>query len=168
MRIEFARDDSVNAAIARFEAADDKLTLELAEAGRDKVGDMWSVVLADNSDGAQDLATLASGAHTVIGGDGFVLYAGESATPLSGGLVPADNWWAVEFGARTRKATFETTSRKGNKYMVTKMINRGLPNRQKFGRVAFKGASKTGTKLVGAWVDAILGVYRPAAGDDRG
>lgn len=164
--IDARRSPAIRSALVALRDADAQLHDDMMAQARDELENAWIPALEARSTNAQDRSVIIKGARAVVGSTGFFMAAAQSEEPLSGGLVPYSNWFAVEMGARTRKATFPQHSKKGKVYTVTKMINRGLPNRQKYGRIAFDAASEIGTKLVGVWVDTILDVYQGAV--DRG
>lgn len=158
--------EGISEAVENLKAADASLQLDMMTQADEDLSGTWQQLLNEQITGHQDDQVIARGSSVIVGTTGFIVYAAQSSQPLSGGLVPSDNWFAVEFGARTRRMTMQTTSRKGNKYMVTKMINRGLPNRQKYGRVGFRAASEMGTELVRTWMDVMVSLYRDAVGDE--
>ena len=165
MLVDISQNTGVPEAIANLQAADAGLQLQMMDQAREDLGDLWTQLLNEQIVGHQDAAVIVAGASVIVGASGFGVFAAQGTAPLSGGLIPIDNWQAVEFGARTRRATIDTHSRKGKPYRVTKMLNRGLPSRQKFGRVGFRAASEMGTALVGTWVDVMTSLYREAVGD---
>ncbi|HEY4267089.1 MAG TPA: hypothetical protein VGM94_02745 [Galbitalea sp.] len=148
---------------AAMAAADNALVGDLTTATESAVGGAWLGGLAARARGLQDTRVLVAGATVSASSSGFVLRAAQSTVPLSGGLVPAYQWPGVEFGARTRRVQIATHSGKGKPYTVTKMINRGLPSRQKTGQVVFKTASETVTEMVRIWVTTIAEGYEAAA-----
>lgn len=152
-------------AIAALQGTDVSLQVTIQNAARDEIEAAWLPALAARSQTAQDRSVIMGGARAVVSSTEVYLAAAMSNTPLSGGLVPSRNWFAVELGARTRKATFPQRSPKGKVYTVTKTINRGLPNRQKYPRIAYDAASVVGKRVVGIWVDSIKDAYRKAVGN---
>lgn len=169
MIIDVSRDSGVPEAIGNLEAADADLQARMMDQARQDLAPTWRQLLNEQIRGQQDASVIAADSQVAAGRTGFGVYAAQSSAPLSGGLTPLAQWQGIEFGARTRKATFLTHSRKGKAYMVTKFINRGLPSRQKFGQVGFKAASEMGTALVGTWMAVMVSLYRDAVGDtDRG
>lgn len=162
--IKFEGSDLLKA-VEALQSTDTTLQVEMQNEARDEIEAAWLPALAARSQNAQDRAVIMGDARAVVSSTQVYLAAAQSETPLSGGLVPYTNWPAVEFGARTRKATFPQRSPKGKVYSVTKMINRGLPNRQKYARIAYDAASEVGTRVVGIWYDAIVDRYKKAVGD---
>lgn len=166
MRVYAGAEDGVLQAVAQLKEADDSLQAAMMADAREQLGDAWRQLLNEQIDGRQDADTIVDGSRVIVGSDGFIIYAAESVQPLSGGLIPRENWHAVEFGARTRRVSVgDRSPATGRAYRANKMINRGLPSRQKYGRVAFRAASLMGRELVRVWVTALVERYRKAAND---
>ncbi len=166
MRVYAGAEDGVLQAVAQLKEADDGLQAAMMADAREQLGDAWRQLLNEQIDGRQDADTIVDGSRVIVGSDGFIIYAAESVQPLSGGLIPRENWHAVEFGARTRRVSVgDRSPATGRAYRANKMINRGLPSRQKYGRVAFRAASLMGRELVRVWVTALVERYRKAAND---
>jgi len=125
-------------------------------ASRASVNGLWVPELQRRAKTKMQALVLVKGARSAIRTDGFSLMAATSKRALAGGLIPADDWAAEEFGARTRKATFEAHSPRGTAFTRTATVNRQFRGRVKDGQVAFAAASEVGTKTVAAWVTAVV------------
>lgn len=158
--------DGVAAAALAFHESDATVQLEMINAGKVELEGRWVPELEARAVDDLDRSVIVKGARAIVGPGGFVMTAAASNAPLTNGFVPAQRWYAVELGARTRRATINTHSPLGKPYKVTKMLNRGLPSRQKFGRIAFDAASKIGTELVGIWVRTFVNVYASKLGGE--
>lgn len=72
---------------------------------------------------------------------------------LKGGAKPSELAGAVEFGAdRNAEATYETTSRKGRRYLVTRHTKRQLPSRNTNGRIVYASSRESIPRLASLWV----------------
>ena len=163
MLVYAGAEEGVREVIAQLKAADETVQASMISAARDELGDTWRQLLNEQIDGEQDHDTIVDGSRVVVGSDGFAIFAAQSAQPLSGGLIPRSQWHAVEFGARTRRVSVgDRSPATGRSYKANKMINRGLPSRQKYGRVAFRAASLMGRELVRTWVRVLATTYRKA------
>lgn len=160
MPIDVRQSPELQAAILGIRAANRDLRRRIYADARANVGGLWTPALERRASTTLDRRVILKGARVAVGTSGFTVKAATSRKALSGGLIPANQWPAVEFGARRRKATFPSTSRKGRRYMVTRTINRGLPGRVPHGRIAFDAASEIGTKLVGSFVTSIVTTYQ--------
>lgn len=166
MLLEMSAVSGVRETITNLQAADAELLVKMMDDARQNIPPIWDGLISARSRGLQDSATIVSGSAVVVGATGFGVFAAQSSVPLSGGLVPSEQWQGVEFGARTRRKSFTTHSRKGKAYTVTKTINRGLPSRQKNGQVAFKAISEAGTALIRGWIESMAATYNDAVGGD--
>lgn len=154
--IDVRRSPELQAAILAMRRIDAPLRKAVFAASRREVNALWLPALQRRARNAMDQAVVVKGARAAVRVDGFQLTAATSRRKLSGGLVPAEDWAGVEFGARTTRRTFEQTSPKGTRYSVTKTVNRQFRGRQRDGQIAYDAASEVGTKTVAAWVLAIV------------
>jgi len=161
--LDVQRSPELQAAILGMRNAERQVRLDINKEARKTVKPMWLDALRSRSNSRADETILVKGSRVAIGARQVSLRAATSRRPLSGGLIPAENWPAQEFGMRTRKATMAATSRKGNRYQVTKTIGRQFPNRTKEGRVAFDASSAVGTKIVASWVRTVVDGFRSFA-----
>lgn len=162
MRIDVRGSRELQAAIYAVRQANREVRLDIYKRSRQELGGEWVPALRQRATSRFQEAVLVKGARTRVGLNGFSMTAATSRRALSGGLVPADQWQGAELGARARRATITTRSRKGKSYQVTKMINRQFPSRSKDGRVAFDAASVLGVRLVRLWVRVVVDTYRDA------
>lgn len=160
--LDVRKSRELQAAIYAVRQANREVRLDIYKRARAELGGEWVPALRQRATTPMQQAVLAKGARARVGTDGFRMMAATSRRRLSGGLIPADQWAGSEFGARNRRATFQTRSRKGKTYTVTKTINRQFLDRSKDGRVAFDAASALGTRLVRLWVRVVVDAYRDA------
>lgn len=161
--LDVRRSPELQAAILAMKSADRDLRRDIYAEARARLGGEWVPALRQRATTRMQEAILIKGARTRVGTDGFRMVAASSRRKLRGGLIPSEQWAGAEFGARARRVTVQTHSRKGKAYTVTKTINRQFPSRVKDGRVVFDAASALGTRLVALWVRAIVDRYRAAA-----
>lgn len=164
--IDVARVPELQAAILACRRVDADLRKAIFAATRQSVNALWQPGLGRRARTTIEQRVIVKGARSAVRVDGFTLLAATSKRSLSGGLVPATEWQGAEFGARTRKATFDQKSRLGRSYRVTKTVNRQFPGRQPHGRIAFETASEVGTKTVVAWVQAVVTTIVNATGGE--
>lgn len=157
----------LQAAILATRAAGKDLRRALYADARSELGNAWLPALQRRTASRMDRAVMLRGARVQVGGDGFRVMAATSRRAIKpGGLVPADDWAGVEFGARTARARYNRRSRNGGTHTVTRTVNRQFRGRVKQGRIAFDAASELGTRLVAVWVSSIVSTYRRAARED--
>lgn len=154
--IDVQHSDELKAVILAMRRVDAPLRKAIYAASREKVNALWVPELSRRARTAAARLVIVKGARAAIRQDGFSLMAATSKRKLKGGLVPADEWAGFEFGARTRKATFQARSPKGRSFERTTTVNRQFKGRQRQGQIAFDAASEVGTKTVAAWVVAVV------------
>lgn len=131
------------------------------------LGQEWTFALYERAKTAFEHRVLVQGARIRVGTQGFTVTAATSRKALRGGLKPVEDWHAAEFGSYPKKATIETTSPKGKRYTVTKMINTQLRRRNRQGFVVMPAARNIGHRLVALWVQLVVREFRDAF-DRRG
>ena len=90
--------------------------------------------------------------------------AASSRRALRGGLVPADQWHAVEFGAdREKVTTYQRRSPKGNLHRVSRHTARQLPPRRRAGWVAYPALAEFLPRALRLWSQLIVRKYAEAA-----
>lgn len=112
---------------------------ELVGAAVEPLVQSWAAGLAARAAGPQDQAALVDGASALVDAGSLVLEAAAGA-PLSGGLVPATQGAAVEFGS----------------------THRGLPAPNPAGRVIMPTARELGDQVVTVTDTALEEAYREA------
>lgn len=153
----------LRATIVALRSVGPDLRKAMYKATRETVGQMWKGELAGNAATSIERAVLVKGARVRTGLDGFTLLAATSRRPLSGGLIPSDSYAGAEWGATPRSKEVTMTSRRGRRFTRRQIINRQFRRRAHEGRVAMEAASTTGTKMVAAWVTAVVRTLAAAA-----
>jgi hypothetical protein len=161
--LDVRKSPEVQAAILTMRRLDSELRRDIYAESRSQLGGAWLPALQARAERPLEQRIILKGAHVKVGTDGFTLLAATSRKALRNGLVPADSWPGGEFGARTRRLTYERRSTLGKVTQVTRMINRQFRPRVPDGRIAYDAASQIGTKLVGVWVRLIVDKVRTAA-----
>lgn len=158
----------LQAAILATKAAGRDLRREIYKEARQELGNDWLPALRRRAASRLDRAVMLRGARATVGTDGFRVLAATSRRAFRpGGMVPADDWPGVEFGARNARVRYRRRNRRqGGTHSVTRTVNRQFRGRTKNGRIAFDAASEIGTRLVAVWVASIVRIYRRAAGEE--
>lgn len=124
---------------------------------------VWRGAVDAQARTAQDRAVLNKGVRIAAGNPPQALAAG-STRKLSGGLVPAQQWAGVEFGAdQSKRSTYTTRSPRGKAYRVTRHTARGLPAKAPKGRVVYKAFAQFAPRLVDLWVQTAVRVLAEAS-----
>jgi hypothetical protein len=91
------------------------------------------------------------------------MVAATSKRKLKGGLVPAEQWQAVEFGAnRGAETTYSRKSTKGTTHQVTRHTRRQLPPRTPNGRVVHQAAKAIAPRAASLWVQLVVRKFNEA------
>lgn len=111
----------------------------------------------------RDRAILARGVR-IAAGNPPSFKAAQSRRPLSGGLIPAEGWSGVEFGAnREAFTTYQRRSPAGVTHTVTRRTKRQLAPVNKRGWVVHPAIAETAPRLVSLWVQTIVRIVHEAA-----
>lgn len=155
--------DELRAVVLALKAADRDLRSDINRATRETLNPVWRGLVDVNATYRRDQAVLAKGTR-IKAGNPPVAVAASSRRKLRGGLVPAEQWHAHEFGAdREATATYQRRSPKGTVHTVTRHTRRQLPPRYRKGRVVFPAFAEFAPRAVSLWVQLIVRKYNEAA-----
>jgi len=155
--------DKLRAAVLAMKEADRTLRSDINKATRQVMNPVWRELVAKHATSPLDRAVLVKGAR-IVSGNPPALVAATSKRALPGGLIPAQQFPAVEFGANTaKKVTYQRRSTRGTQHSVTRRTRRQLPARDRHGRVVYQAAAEIGPRLVALWVQLIIRKYSEAA-----
>lgn len=119
-----------------------------------------------------DAAVLGTGVRVAPGNPPSLLAAGSRRPIRRGtrGLVPAEQWQAVEFGVTAAgPATYPRRNRKaGGTHTVTRNVRAGLPARAPRGRVIWQAAADVAPRLASLFVQTVVrGIHEAAEAGGR-
>jgi hypothetical protein len=146
----------LQATVLALKRADRSIRLGINKTARSRIRPIWQGELSARARTPLERRVILAGARANASDRGVQLVAASSGRPLSGGLVPANDWPAVEFGADVHRIRVRQRSRAGRAYVRPLTINRQFYARQKDGMIAFDAASETGTRLVALWVHTVV------------
>jgi hypothetical protein len=153
----------LEATLLAIRLAGKDLRKELYARSRATILPEWQSSLSDKA-GANRLAqrVLVSSARVNIGTRGIELTSAKSTKAISkGGLIPAINFAAIEFGASWRTATI--AGRRGAKaYRYSRQINTAFKHRQRKGYIVYPTANIIITRLAALWVQTTVRTFRDA------
>jgi hypothetical protein len=157
-RVEGPRE--ARAAVVALRSLDVDVRKSINAQSRSAVTPMWTSVVEANATTHMDTRVLALGAR-VQTGYRVTLVAASSRRRLRGGLIPADRWQGYEFGAvHGAPRTYETRSRKGRTYKVTRRTTEQLPKLRPSGRVLYPSVADIGPRVFAlATQTAIRGIF---------
>jgi hypothetical protein len=135
---------------------------DINKATRSTMSPVWKEEVASRARTSLDRRVLAQGVR-ILAGNPPTLVAANSSRRLPGGLIPSEQWQAVEFGAnRNATTTYTGTSPRGTSYKITRHTRRQLPRRTPKGRVVFPAVKDFGPRLASLWVQLVVRVFNEA------
>ena len=157
IRVKVAGVEALDAAALLMKNAD----AELATAVRkhtQAIGDPdWQEAVRGRTTTALEVRTLADTAKLLVAKSGVTLRSAATKRPLSGGLVPSQNWPAVEFGNWPEHTkTYTTRSRKGRSYEATRHTARQLKPKTKSGHVVYPAAAAMIPRIAALWAQTVV------------
>ena len=153
---------ATQAAVLALKAADRDLRKRINTATRQTMSPVWRSLVEQNAGTRLESRVIARGARIAAGNPPTAI-AASSARALSGGLVPAHQWAAVELGMAPRTRTYTRTSPKGRSHSVSRRIGTAFRARRTSGYVALPAFAEIGPRMVSLWVQLIVKTYHDAA-----
>lgn len=134
----------------------------LNRATRTTLNPVWRERVAAHARTDLDRQVLVKGAR-ILAGNPPVLKAATSTRKLKGGLVPAVQYFAVEFGGdRGKVETYHRTSPKGRAHDVHRHTARQLPVRRRTGRVVMAAVEDIAPRATSLWVQLVVKTFAEA------
>jgi hypothetical protein len=162
--LDVRRSRELQATILTLKQAERSIRLDINKTARRELTPVWRRELNRRARTRLEQRVIAGAARVTASNRGMTFYAATSNRPLRGGLIPADDWPAVEFGANIRRVQVSQRSRAGRRYTRPLTINRQFFAREQNGMIAFDAASTAGTQLVALWVRTVVDELRDVAG----
>lgn len=150
----------LQATVLALKQADRGIRLDINKTARSRIRPLWRAELSARARTRLEQRVILAGARATASDRGVRLIAASSSRPLRGGLVPSDDWPAVEFGANVDRIRVRQRSRAGRPYVRPLTINRQFYAREAHGMIAFDAASEAGTQLVALWVHTVVDELR--------
>lgn len=155
--------DHLRAAVLALKLADRELRNDINRSTREMLSGTWQTLLTHHAWTRLDQAVIVKGAR-ILPGNPPTLVAATSKRRLSGGLIPATQFYAVEFGAdHNTLTTYDRRSANGGTHKVTRRTSKQLPQRRRTGRVAYAAAKEFVPRAAALWVQLIVKKYNDAA-----
>lgn len=157
----------LQAAVLGLKAARRDVRNTINRATREVMNPVWRGLVEERAFTRLDARVLGTGVRVAAGNPPFLVAAG-SRRALPGGLVPADDWHAVEFGAdRSTLTTYERRSRNGGTHKVRRHTTRQLPARAPAGNVVWPAVREFVPRLTSLWVQIIVREFSEAVEKGR-
>lgn len=128
---------------------------EISKETRGTLNPVWRDAVASRARTRMDAAVFGKGARIAAGNPARAV-AASSRRALSGGFTPDRDGRALEFGVdRNKESTYSRRSRNGT-HQVTRHTRRGLPARNRRGRVVYPAFAEFGPRLTSMWVQIVV------------
>jgi len=128
---------------------------EISKETRGTLNPVWRDAVASHARTRMDAAVFGKGARIAAGNPARAV-AASSRRALSGGFTPDRDGRALEFGVdRNKESTYSRRSRNGT-HQVTRHTRRGLPARNRRGRVVYPAFAEFGPRLTSMWVQIVV------------
>lgn len=136
---------------------------DLNRSTRQVMNEPWRAAVAAHASTDLDRQVIVKGAR-ILAGNPPVAVAATSRRRLKGGLIPVEDWHAVEFGAsQGTTSTYPSRSPRGRAFTVhDRHTTRQLPTRSRSGRVAFAAVADIGPRLASLWVQQVVRTFYDA------
>ena len=146
----------LRAVVYSLRRADRDLVRQVNKFTRSELNPVWRDEVKSRATTALDKAVIGKGVRIKAGNPPAAL-AAQSGRPLSGGLVPVDEWYAVELGAdRSKVSTYQRATPSGGTARVRRHTSRQLPARSRSGRVALPAMAEIGPRLASLWAATVV------------
>lgn len=127
----------LQAIVLAFKLADRRVRNVMKATARKTLNAVWRPALASRATSKLQARVLVAGARAKVGSDSFSMLAATRKRPLSGGLIPADEWHGAEFGAR----------RKGLERFGARVDD---------GKVIYPATRDEAPRVVAAWIEGAV------------
>lgn len=165
MRISIFASKELQAVLLAMSNLDKELSKQLRQQTKAVVGPEWTKATRENAQTRLEQRVLADTARVAISNQNITLKSAGVGKRLSGGLMPKETGYAIEFGADRFNAgqgrTYVSTSVRGKKFTVhNRNTVAQLRARNKKGYVVYPSAAEVIPKVASLWVQTVMrGIY---------
>jgi len=161
MRISIFSSKELQAVLLAMRSLDKELAKQLRQQTKAVVGPEWTKAVKENAQTRLEQRVLADTARVAISNQNVTLKSASVGRRLSGGLLPKESAYAVEFGADRfqpgQGRTYQSTSVRGNKFTVRNRNTVGqLRSRNKKGYVVYPAVAEVIPKIASLWVQTVM------------
>lgn len=111
----------------------------------------WRMAVAEHTSTRPESRVLANTARVAISDQNVTLKAAQIGKTLSGGVKPAQIWYAIEFGADPLKRKYSATSKKGKQFTVNRNTRAQLRPRNPTGYVFYPAVADILPRIAALW-----------------
>lgn len=157
LRISVFDSKILQATILAIRAANKDLQGEIRRFTKSELAPEWQAGLASRASTALESRVLVDTARVTVSNQNITLKSASVGKSLSGGLQPKLDYAPVAFGADPAKvAAYETHSKRGKPYRVTRHTQRQFKPAIKSGYVVYPTAANIIPRLASLWVQTAI------------
>ncbi|NQX34053.1 hypothetical protein [Herbiconiux sp. VKM Ac-2851] len=163
-RIDARSSRELQALILGLNRASKEMQGNIRKYTRSELEPEWQKGLAQRAETRLEHRVLVDTARVSVSNQNVRLKSASLSKSLSGGLKPSESWYAAEFGADAGKTTtYTATSRKGNRYQVTRHTSAQLRPRRRNGYVIGPTVDDLLPRLASLWFQTAIKTLRDGA-----
>lgn len=162
MRISVWESRELQAAILGLKRADRSIQREVSKHTRQVVLPEWRKAVAEQAQTRLEHRVLVDTARAKVSAQNVTLTSATVGRKLRGGLNPKTDYAAAEWGGNPNKVTFESTSRRGKRFKVTRNTHAQLRAHVRKGRVVYPAAREIIPRIASLWVQTIVRTFHEA------
>ncbi len=157
MRIPVGASRELQALLLALRGARTDVNRQVRQHSREVIGPVYKRELAERVTSRVETRVIYDSARASVSNQNVRLTAATSKRKLSGGLVPARDFSAVEFGMNSGKTVDVTaTSTRGKRYSYTRsMGSRFRPNRRG-GYVFYPSIANIAPRIISLWIQTAV------------
>ncbi|MGA1838464.1 hypothetical protein VD659_16215 [Herbiconiux sp. 11R-BC] len=157
LRIDARSSRELQAAILGVRRARKEFQADIRKWSKDLIAPEWNKGLAEHASTRLEHKALVASSRVSVSNQNIKLKSASLQGKLSGGLKPADTWYAIEYGADVaKKTTYEATSKNGKKYSVTRRTSAQLRPRRRGGYVIEPTVTDLLPRIASLWVQTVI------------
>lgn len=161
LRISIFSSKELQAVLLAMRSLDKDLSKQLRQQTKAVAAPEWIKATRENAQTRLEHRVLADTARVAVSNQNVTLKSAGVGRRLSGGLLPKETGYAIEFGAERFAAgsgrTYSSTSAKGNKFTVhNRNTVAQLRARKKKGYVVYPAAAEVIPKMASLWVQTVM------------
>jgi hypothetical protein len=160
--LDVRKSPELQAAVLALKTAERQIVRDINKDARAQLAPVWQQQLVQKARSPLEQAVMAKGPKVSISDRRVRVQAATSRRALSGGLVPAEQYAGVEWGARPQVKEIAGKSPRGRAYRYKRTVNRQFRARTKQGHVAMRAAGDVGPAIVSAWLRIVVGHFAAA------
>lgn len=147
----------LQAVVLAMKAMRREIRNDINRATREVMNPVWRGLIEKRAKLQIERRTLGTGVRVAAGNPPALLAAG-SRRALSGGLVPAEQWQAIEFGVgnHQERTTYTRRSKNGGTHRVTRRTKAQFLPRNPKGYVVWPAVEEIAPRLASLWVQLVV------------